>query len=221
MKQIYLVRHGQSTSNAGGEAQPNAQIELTELGQQQVAEVADWLEKTLGDSVDAVHFSRFIRTQQTAQPYIDKVGIEPNLIEGLQEFDYLSFNKTNGTTFATRLQMAEEYWLRQDPRHADGEDAESFHEFCERVEGVLEHFKALPDGKHVVFTHGLWMSMLIWQILGQPCVDNRHLQKFRQFELSIRPRNCEVFLLTLSEENIPAITKVRTCADTASDVHAT
>jgi len=221
MKQIYLVRHGQSTSNAGGKAQPNAQIELTELGQQQVAEVAEWLEETLGDSVDEVHFSRFIRTQQTAQPYIDKVGIEPKVIEGLQEFDYLSFKKTNGTTFATRLQMADEYWLRQDPRQADGEDAESYHDFCERVAGVLEHFKTLPDGNHVVFTHGLWMSMLIWQLLGQPCEDNGDLQKFRQFELSIRPRNCEVFLLTLCEAHPPAITKVRTCAPTSSDVHAT
>lgn len=221
MKQIYLVRHGQSTSNAGGDAQPNAQIELTELGHQQVAEVADWLEKRLEDKVDGVHFSRFIRTQQTAQPYIDKVGIEPNVIEGLQEFDYLSFKKTDGTDFATRPQMADEYWLRQDPRLADGEDAESYHDFCERVAGVLEHFKTLPDGNHVVFTHGLWMSMLIWQILGQPCVNNSHLQKFRQFELSIRPRNCEVFLLTLCEGHPPAITKVRTCAATPSDVHAT
>lgn len=221
MKQIYLVRHGQSTSNAGGEAQPNAQIELTELGQQQVAQVADWLEQRLGDSVDGVHFSRFIRTQQTAQPFIDKVGLKPNLIEGLQEFDYLSFQKTQGTTFAQRLQMADEYWLSQDPRHADGVDAESFHAFYERVAGVLEHFKRLPDGNHVVFTHGLWMSMLVWQILGQPCIDNSHLQKFRQFELSIRPRNCEVLLLTLHDGQPPAITKVRTCAPTPSDKHAT
>lgn len=29
MKKIYLVRHGQSTANAGGEVQPNAKIELT------------------------------------------------------------------------------------------------------------------------------------------------------------------------------------------------
>lgn len=222
MKQIYLIRHGQSNSNAGGDAEPNAQIELTALGREQAQAVAQWLSLSIKegiDSITSINVSKFIRTQQTAQPLIEQTGIEPTLIDGLQEFDYLSFDKIKGTSLGVRRQMADDYWAVQDIDDREGEDAESFREFTERVAQVLEQLKALPDGNHVVFTHGLWMSMLVWQILGQPMDTNEHMRKFRQFEMSIRPRNCEVLLLTLHDDHPPAITKVRRCDAAPKDIH--
>ena len=219
MKQIYLIRHGQSTSNAGGEAQPNHEIELTDLGHSQAREVADWLTDTLGDDIGSIHVSKFVRTHLTAQPIVQKTGIEPKIIEGLEEFDYLSFDKIAGTSLDTRLQIAEDYWLSHHPDSLTGDDAESFRDFYNRVGSVLEHFKTLEEGSHVVFTHGLWMSMLIWRILGQPGESNSDMRKFRQFEMSIRARNCEVFLLTLTDNHPPAISKVRSCAAAPSDIH--
>ena len=40
MHTIHFVRHGQSYANAGGVTQPNAEIELTELGHGQARLVA-------------------------------------------------------------------------------------------------------------------------------------------------------------------------------------
>lgn len=220
MKQIYLIRHGQSVSNAGGEAQLNAQIALTELGHQQAFEVAEWLIKTLGEGgIDSINVSKFLRTQQTAAPLVNKTGITPTVIDNLQEFDYLSFKKMQGIGLDKRWEMAQAYWLEKEPEALDGEDAESYQQFCERVTKVLEHFNTFKSGNHVVYTHGLWISMLIWQILGQPNSNNESMRKFRQFEMSIRARNCEVFLLTLNDNHPPAITKVRHCLTAPKDIN--
>ncbi len=41
----WLVRHGQSTSNAGLPATGHGEVPLTELGQQQAREVADLVQR--------------------------------------------------------------------------------------------------------------------------------------------------------------------------------
>lgn len=210
MTHIYLIRHAQSHANAGGHAMPNAIIPITELGQQQACDLADWLDEQLGDTIDSVSVSEFIRTQHTAKPLLDKLGIDATTVDGLQEFDYLSFANVDNKSLDERIKLADDYWLAATPDFRDGGDAESFANFVQRVGKVLKHFHGFDDGNHVVFTHGLWISMLIWQLLGQPTHDNAAMQKFRQFELSIRADNCEVFLLTLSDDHPPAMTKVRT-----------
>ncbi len=212
MKKIYIVRHGQSHTNAGGKAMPNAEIPLTELGQQQAVEVADWLLQETNKDIRSIGISKYLRTQQTAQPLIDKTALNPIIIEGMQEFNYLRFEKIRNKTVKERLQIAERYWLEQSPDFIDGGDnteAESFEMFVQRTQKVLTHLQTLEDGTHVLYSHGLWISMLIWIILTQPTDSNQAMQNFRQFELSIRAKNCEVFLLTLQENCLPAITKVR------------
>ncbi|PNK61317.1 histidine phosphatase family protein [Psychrobacter sp. FDAARGOS_221] len=225
MRKIYLVRHGQSTANAGGDAQPNAQIELTELGHQQAQEVAQWLSDTLGDNVASINVSSFVRTQQTAQPYLDQMQRQAQVIDGLEEFTCQSFAKINGLPFQTRLAMVDEYWASAQPDEAHGADAESFLNFYQRVQQVLVYFQTLPKGNHVVYTHGYWISMVIWQLLGLSADTQQEVAKFRQFEKSIRAKNGEVFCLTLPESGFadsypPSITKARYCLDQFSDLSA-
>ncbi len=212
MKKIYIVRHGQSHTNAGGKAMPNAEIPLTELGQQQAVSVADWLLQATNKNICSIGVSKYLRTQQTAQPLVEKTALTPTIIEGLQEFNYLCFETIKGKTVEERMQIAERYWLKQAPDFIDGGDdtqAENFAMFVQRTQKVLTQLQRLEDGIHVLYSHGLWISMLIWIILAQPTDNNEAMQKFRQFELSIRAKNCEVFLLTLQKDCLPAMTKVR------------
>lgn len=225
MKKIYLVRHGQSTVNAGGEAQPNAEIELTELGHHQAQEVAEWLMQTLGGDIKTVSVSSYIRTQQSAQPLLASLNLKPKVIPGLQEFDLLGFSSLQGTTFAERMALTDGYWQASDPAVSYAEDAESFLQFYQRIPQVLKQFETFESGNHVAYTHGYWISMLIWYLLGMPAKQPQHVTKFRQFELAIRAQNGEVFCLTLPEtENLgkyaPTLTKVRTLADQNSDLSA-
>lgn len=218
MKKIYLVRHGQSEANVGSKPQLNAVIKLTDLGHKQAQVVSDWLINNAGTDIASIGVSKFIRTQQTAMPLADILGIKPTIIEGLEEFDYLSFDKIKDMRLSERFRVSNEFWESHDLDETHGEDSESFAAFYAKVAQVLEHFQALPTGSHVMYTHGLWISMLIWQLLGQQGVRKKHMKKYRQFEMSIRARNCEVFCLTLADERLaldypPAITKVRTRND--------
>lgn len=225
MRKIYLIRHGQSTANAGGEAQPNSQIPLTQLGHKQAHSVAQWVQHTLGDHIESISVSSFLRTQQTAQPLLERVAMSAQIIEGLQEFNYLSFSCIEGRDFATRLALMDEYWASAHPEYSQGADAESFAQFYQRVAKVLSDFEQFEDGNHVVYTHGFWISMLIWQLLGQSAQSDRDVVKFRQFEQSIRAQNGEVFCLTLPAKHSgqsypPSITKVRSCPNQNSDLSA-
>lgn len=225
MKKIYLVRHGQSTANAGGEVQPNAKIELTQLGHKQAEEAADWLLQTLGEEINSICVSSYIRTQQTAQPLLNRLKQIPRVIEGLQEFDLIGFSRLKGTTFEQRMALTDDYWQSANPAVPNAEDAESFQQFYQRIPQVLEQFADFEPGNHVVYTHGYWISMLIWYLLGLPADETQDVAKFRQFELSIRAQNGEVFCLTLPNSELkgqyaPTITKVRHCANQNSDLSA-
>ncbi|MDO4643675.1 MAG: histidine phosphatase family protein [Cardiobacteriaceae bacterium] len=210
MKQIYLVRHGQSESNAGGAAKPNAIIPLTALGQTQAEEVADWLITRLGNNIASIGVSEYQRTHETAQPFAVRTGLTPRIISNLHEFNYLSFPLIDGLPFHERVQRAKDFWQNADTTTLDGDDSECFRHFVARVADVRQQFAALPDGNHVFFTHGLWLSMLIWQLLSLPTNDASTMLQFRFFAKAIHIRNCEVFLLTLSQHAPPSISKVYT-----------
>lgn len=210
MKHIYLIRHAQSHSNAGGDAMPNADIPLTELGKQQAEQVAHWLIERLGDSITSIGISKYLRTAETALPLSQLTGIAPTVIAGLEEFNYLSFASIADKSLTERRRLADDYWLTFAHDDVDGTDAESFNQFVERVQAVQDYFNQLPNGNHVVFAHGLWLSMLIWLMLGQATDSNHAMQRFRQFETSVRLKNTEGYLLTIADNAPPAITKVRT-----------
>lgn len=212
MKNIYIIRHGHSQSNAGQAAMPNADIALTEIGYQQANEVAEWVIQQTHADITSIGVSEYLRTQQTALPLEKATGVKATVIAGLHEFNYLCFANIDGLTLLERRSLAEDYWLTAQPEDIDGAGAESFLTFVQRVQQVRHYFNTLATGNHVVYTHGLWISMLIWQLLNQPTDTKKAMKKFRQFELSIRTKNTEAFLLTMAEEVVPAIVKVRSRA---------
>lgn len=219
MKTIYLARHAQSESNTGQKISVNKEINITELGKLQSFELTDWLLENIAH-IDGILISTYQRTYQTALPLINKLAIEPVILDELHEFNCLNFANVKDKDFWGVKALVENYWQTLTPTQIDGDDlttpldwtAESFAEFVGRVKWVVQHFKALPDGVYVVYTHGIWLSMLIWLALNQPVDSNQAMQNFRQFELAIRPNNCEVFCLKFADDLL-AITKVRILQD--------
>lgn len=209
MKHIYLVRHGQSQSNAGAAAIPNANIALTELGRAQAREVVDWLLEATKGNVASISASRYIRTQQTAEPLMAATGLPVQVLDGLHEFNYLAFEHIDGLSLAARRALADAYWSDAKPHTVDGLGAESFAYFVGRVRSVLERFYSFGDGSHVVYTHGLWLGMLAWQLLGQHTHSQKSMRRFRAFEPAIRAKNCEVYLLTIGQDGVTGFSKVR------------
>ncbi len=211
MKNIYFVRHGETVSNAGGVATRNAEIPLTEQGKQQAQAVADWLIQHV-NPIDDIFVSKFIRTHQTAQPLVALTDIQPTVINGIQEFNYIAFSRIDGISATERRKLSAHYWQTAEPDYIDGDsdsDAESFEQLQARMTQAINYLQALPAGNYVVYTHGLWLSALLWRLLGLPTHDQASMQRFRQFEQAIRIHNGEVFQWQHADNSVPAITKVR------------
>lgn len=212
MKKIYLIRHAQSKSNAGKCIRPNADINITKLGQGQAQTLSHWLGHHIDTPIDKVFVSPYVRTQQTAQPFLATLSDVPvEMIEPLHEFNYLAYDHIKDMSFSKLVKVSDEYWQRADKHFQANDSTESYVQFVGRVRQTRQIFADLPDGTYVVFGHGMWLGMLMWQLLHH---DNEHrlmnMHAFRQFELLVRPKNCEVYLLTGDEL---AITKVRARGD--------
>jgi broad specificity phosphatase PhoE len=68
-KALYFIRHCESVSNAGGMTMEHGSIPLSGRGKHQAQIVAE----TLDVKPSQVLVSELIRTQQTAQPFCDKI----------------------------------------------------------------------------------------------------------------------------------------------------
>ncbi|MCD5354078.1 histidine phosphatase family protein [Kineosporia mesophila] len=82
---LLLIRHGQTHSNVIGAldtARPGA--DLTDLGHEQ-AELL--VERLKDESIDALHATTLVRTQQTVAPLAKARGLEVAIHDGIREWD--------------------------------------------------------------------------------------------------------------------------------------
>lgn len=199
MKTFYLIRHAQSESNAMQTVRPNHEIALTALSKTQAIEMATWLTDHL-PMPDKVFVSSYACTHQTAEPYLNKTGLTPTVLDGLREFNYLDYEHIKDLSYPQIIKLAQAYWAKADVHYTDSPNTDSFSHLVRRVKAVRDDFAKLPEGTYVVFTHGMWLVMMAWQLMhgyqGGHCPRVFHMTKFREFELAISPKNCEVFVYT-------------------------
>ncbi|MEJ7137666.1 histidine phosphatase family protein [Amphibiibacter pelophylacis] len=197
MKTIYLVRHGQSTANIGeGPLTDDAVIPLTPEGQAQARQIADWLCPEWVQP-HQILVSRYLRTHQTAQPLADRAGLPLQEHPLLHEFSYIS--PTRVKTHPELWEEARLYWDRADAFERHGPDVETFAEFAARVRAFGEQLASLPDGT-VAFTHGMWLSQLLWQQLGFHSLDPVRLRYFRAFQIHLPTPNCAVYVVQVQDD---------------------
>ncbi len=82
---ISFVRHGQTAHNRDGLLQGRADLELSELGREQVARLADRFESV---EVTAVVSSPLLRARRTAEAIAQRRGLEVEIDDRLIELDY-------------------------------------------------------------------------------------------------------------------------------------
>ncbi|GAB1814071.1 hypothetical protein MUNTM_31100 [Mycobacterium sp. MUNTM1] len=138
---IDLVRHGQSTANAASlidTAPPGAS--LTALGQQQAQTVAGVL--AARGPVAAIFASQLVRTQQTAAPLASVLGMNPQVLPGLNELDAGAFNgQPQFSLGGLAYLLAPVAWmlgLRVVPMLAPGSTDSNGFEFRRRFNGALD-----------------------------------------------------------------------------------
>ncbi|GIW33980.1 histidine phosphatase family protein [Meiothermus sp.] len=147
MSELWLVRHGQTTWNVEGRLTGWTDVPLTPLGEQQARALAGWLGQEGFDGVLASDLQRAVHTARLA--YGEPQARLPELRE-------LHFGDLEGLRWAELPEAQQKALLAFEGFQAPGGEATAT--LRERVYGF---FDRLPPGRHLVFTHGGVLRMVL------------------------------------------------------------
>lgn len=167
---VTFVRHAQSEGNASGLIDTTTPGPvLTPLGQQQAQAVAD----RLGDNnYDAIYASTMVRTQLTAAPMSQRLGLPIQVLPGLQEIEAGVFEGTPEANAASGYGLYPIAWalpgaIPQIPfdksTYMPGTNLNGY-AFDERVRGALQTMYDNGDRNAVVFSHG--GTIMFWTLMN-------------------------------------------------------
>lgn len=160
MKKIYLIRHGQTDSNANNLVQDGT-AKLSEKGIMQAAA----LTKRLGHlKFDNLLVSDYERTRQTIAPYVAHSPVMPVYTHLVRETKRPTqfVGKSNETTaFLDHCIECDEHITDKDWHF---EDEENFHDVILRVKEFFEYINTL-DGDTVVVTHGRFIIYVVLSVI--------------------------------------------------------
>lgn len=155
-----LLRHGESVSNAQVEAAtlPEARGDrLTEIGWEQAQTAAEAMK---GWGIDRLVASPMRRTQETATPIAEALGLEietdPDIYELRESEGYAEMEPEEQKLRRWSMWMAEH---GEDPGFAPP-GAESFAALQGRVRGLKERLEAM-GGTPLVVTHGIFLRFFL------------------------------------------------------------
>ncbi len=179
---LYLIRHGESSSNVNKTFTGQQNAALTELGHRQAACIQGYF---LGIHIDRILSSDLSRAVDTAIPLskVSRVPIEP--MTALRE---IYGGKWEGEKFSELQYMyPEDYAIwRYDIGAARPTDGESIREICYRVCNAVEAVqKAHPDETIVIATHAVpirvmltkWLTGDVSAMQDIPWVPNASISK--------------------------------------------
>ena len=161
MTEVWLIRHGESVSNANLRTSHPAESALTEVGFRQANQIA----AAFVDEPDLIVVSSYLRARQTAVPTLARFPHVPQEEWPVHEFTYLHPIRYEGTTGEERRPLALAYWERSDPHEKEGGGGESFAELLTRVQETVTCLRQHPAQFITVFSHGLFLRALIWSVL--------------------------------------------------------
>lgn len=138
MGKLYFTRHGQTIWNVENKICGATDIELTELGHEQAAELGKKIKA--GDyHIDEILYSPLIRAAETARHISEQTGIpmrvEPRLKE--QNFGHYEGTARDGQVF----RQAKSHFID----HYDG--GETMLHLCQRIYNLLDEIKEESDDK--------------------------------------------------------------------------
>ncbi|WP_034048528.1 histidine phosphatase family protein [Pseudomonas aeruginosa] len=193
MKNVRLIRHGESAANAGEPTRDHASIPLTAKGLEQAQIVAH----SHANAPDLIIASPFLRAQATAQATSALYPGATFETWPIHEFTYLAPARCVDTTLAQRRDWVDAYWQRSDPAFSDGVGAESFHDLVARVLHFLDRIAEHSGNEIVVFSHGQYLNTVRWLLEKKPQeIDGDAMLDWRKYEIANHIPNCQGFSLS-------------------------
>jgi probable phosphoglycerate mutase len=181
----WLIRHGESESNAGLPSREPGSTVLTALGRWQAEQVA----RAFAQPPALIVTSPYARARQTAEPTIARFPRAACEEWPVQEFTYLGDLRERAMTSTERRPYERAYWERSDPAETSG-GSESFAGLVRRGRDMLDRLSAQARGPVAVFTHGLFMRSVAWSLLtGVTAPSAADMQDYRRFAAGYRTPN--------------------------------
>ena len=182
---VWLIRHGESESNAGLPSKEPGSSVLTALGHWQAEQVA----RAFAQAPALIVTSSYQRARQTAEPSVKRFPEAAFEEWAVQEFTYLGDLRKRAMTSVEREPYVQAYWERSDPKETSG-GAESFADLVRRSREFLDRLSTQPRGPVAVFTHGLFMRAVAWSLLSGVTVPAAaDMADFRRFAVGYRTPN--------------------------------
>lgn len=160
MRKIYLVRHGETDSNASGLVQDGT-AELSDRGRAQAVALAMRLRDIPASSLLV---SDYIRTRQTVEPFLAMTDLVPEFTPLLRE----TKRPTQFTGVQHTSDIYQAYLKVADAHIADPswhfEDEENYHDVMNRVREFFAYVHE-REGDIIVVTHGRFITYLVSYVL--------------------------------------------------------
>lgn len=164
---LYIIRHGQTTSDPEDRYGGDHDDHLTGLGIEQAVALAN----TLKDSgIEFVYHSPLIRAAETAEFLKHRLKVGGGVLEKWKErnsYGPLTGMKRNEAK-VLHPDLAE---LVKDPRNTIP-GAESYKDFCDRIQNALEEAQNLPFNTAAIITHGGPLSLIFREVFNKGEVAN-------------------------------------------------
>ncbi len=152
---IYLIRHGETTSDIEDQYGGAYDDHLTERGQLQAKTLG---QKLVGKGIEALYVSPKFRTKETAQAVIDELAVPMEIMKDLTERDY---GILGGLTKAEALEKhPEAVENHKNYRNTDPE-GESYDDFKTRVMNGFNKIVSSSTYQTIgILTHGGPIKMI-------------------------------------------------------------
>lgn len=193
MKELLLIRHGQTDWNVAKKIMGRKPIPLNETGRKQAERLAGYLS---ANPIDICFSSPVLRALETAEILCAPQKLKPVLREELAEIDYGSWVDLS---FAEVHQNHSEAWAqyRADPNDLVFPGGESIQAVAQRMNFLVdEALKVYPGKRVAMVSHADVLKFAIAYIFGFP------LTILRQFSFE----NCGVALIRYDDALGPRLT---------------
>ncbi len=158
---MILVRHGETLHNVAGVTQGWSDSELSDRGREQVARVAERLNRI---GADALFSSPLQRALTTAQKIAESTGLQIRMLDDLREMNY---GRWEGQKFLDVRKTDEENyqrWISDDEFACP--DGESHSQVRARITRALDAAKDFR--RAILVTHGTAIRVAATVLLGLP-----------------------------------------------------
>jgi len=173
MRQIILVRHGETEWNVKQVFRGRIDIELSEMGMKQAGLLAEYLRDI---KVEAIYSSPLKRALQTAEVIARCHRLNIEIVPALIDFDFGRWQGLSRPEVKDKYKELYAEWL-ENPLRVRMPDGEELDEVRKRALGAVESIISKHVGIAVLVSHRVVNKVLICALLG---LDNSHFWNIKQ-----------------------------------------